>query len=579
VVDIVINAIDPRVQYTATGGQTNFTFPWAQFAQTDIVVYQTPVNTTAMDSTNLLTYVTNYTVTINAPPAVGGTVTLNVPANAGDIITLIRNMPEARLINYLDGGQFSATQLNTDLDRTVMMAQTNTMFERDVAPHYNTSSIINNNATLLSSGVDTYLPILPPNTFWMKNNANTAIVAVAFAGGGGGAPVILPSVPGTIAIFNDTVGTIRSSAFTLTGGTDGPYSVLTDVLGNGALTAQPALALVASGKNMIINGDFQVWQRGAGGSFTLTLNGATNSYTADRWQGVTTGAGANVTYSQVAGATSGSYLMKIKRTAGNADTGFIVLETSLTRDMCIGSANNVLSVSFVAKAGANYSGFASTLGLQVFYGTGNTDVSNATTGFTGSTSQLLASVPITVALTKFSYVVPALPANATQLALRFFYTGTGIAGADDSFYLTDCKLEISPIATAYDRRPFAQELFESQFFYQKSFRYGTAPAQNVGVHLGDSTWISAIAGANMQFSPSINLARQMIIPVSLANTTFFNPQAANGQVYDYTAAASTTVTTFGNGSEDRFILNYVGAAGTIAGSVMGVHWEIDADLY
>lgn len=577
-VDIVINAIDPRVQYIATGGQVNFTFPWAMFAQTDVVVYRTPVNTAAFDAQNLLTYTTNYTVAINAPPAVGGTVTLNVPANAGDIITLIRNMPEARLINYLDGGQFSATQLNTDLDRTVMMAQTNTMFERDVSPFYNTSAIVNNNATPLSSGVDLYLPILPPNCFWMKNNANTAIVAVAFAGGGGGAPVILPSIPGRIVIFNDTVGTITSSAFSLTGVAGVPYSVLTDVLGNGALTAQPPLASIASGKNMLINGDMQVWQRGAGGAFTLTLTGVANAYTADRWQAATTSAGANVTCSQVAGATSGSYLMQVQRNVGNADTGFIVVESSLTRDMCIGAANNVLSVSFKAIAGANYSGAAG-LGLQIISGTGNTDVSAVSTGFVGQAAQLTQTVPITGVLTRFTYSTPVLPANITQLAVRFFYSGVGVAGANDYFRITDVKLEISPIATAYDRRPFLQEINECQYFYQSSFPYAVAPAQNVGINTGESQWNTTVGAATADNTPSITLIREMRRPGLLADFTFLNPGALNAQARNETAGADSTLLTLTNTSRERFTLGYTSSGGSAVGNKYGVHWELDVDLY
>lgn len=196
----------------AAGGQTVFAYPFPIYANTDLRVYQRAAATAPNDLLQILTYVANYTVTNNVAPAVGGTITLNVGATVGDIITIIRNMPENRLVNYLDGGLWSATQFNTDFDRTVMMAQTNTMFERVIAPHYNTNDVINTNSNALSSGVDTYLPVLPANCVWMKNNANTAIVPVAIANAGGtGATVILPTVPTSIATFNNTTGTLQSS--------------------------------------------------------------------------------------------------------------------------------------------------------------------------------------------------------------------------------------------------------------------------------------------------------------------------------------------------------------------------------
>jgi hypothetical protein len=208
--DIILQDINPRIQMVAAGGQTVFAYPFPIYANTDLIVYQRAAAAAPNDLLQVLVYVANYTVTNNAAPAVGGIITLNVGATAGDIITIIRNMPENRLVNYLDGGLWSATQFNTDFDRTVMMAQTNTMFERVIAPHYNTNDVINTNSNALSSGVDTYLPVLLPNTVWMKNNANTAIVSVTLTPGGG-APVILPTVVDSIATFSNTTGTIQSS--------------------------------------------------------------------------------------------------------------------------------------------------------------------------------------------------------------------------------------------------------------------------------------------------------------------------------------------------------------------------------
>jgi len=178
--DIIVADITPRVQYTAGAGlPTVFSYSFAIFADTDLNVYLTPSGSTASDVSDILTYNVDYTVTNATAPTVGGVITLMTGANAGDVITIVRNMPDNRLNNYLAGGLFQATDVNTDFDKTVMMAQQNTMYDKVVAAHYNLSA----QPVLIT---DTILPVLGANECWVKNNSNTAIVARNFNTGGGG---------------------------------------------------------------------------------------------------------------------------------------------------------------------------------------------------------------------------------------------------------------------------------------------------------------------------------------------------------------------------------------------------------
>ncbi|HWY35547.1 MAG TPA: hypothetical protein VNX68_12950 [Nitrosopumilaceae archaeon] len=215
---VVVQDIAPYVQYVATPNQTAFPFPYLVFppvAPGDISVYKRPAGSVANDNANILILTTNYTVTLSNPPAVGGTVTLNVGATVGDIVTIVRNMPDNRLNNYLDGGLWSATQFNTDFDRTVLMAQQNKMYNITITPHYNVNDVINTASNALTSGVDLFFPVLPPNCVWMKNAANTQIVAVPLApAAGGGAPVVLPTALDSIPFFNNTAGMLQSSTMT-----------------------------------------------------------------------------------------------------------------------------------------------------------------------------------------------------------------------------------------------------------------------------------------------------------------------------------------------------------------------------
>jgi len=186
--DIIVTDVTPRVQYTAGGGSpTVFSYAFPIFDDTDLNVYLTPVGDDPNDTTQLLTYNVDYTVTNSTPPTVGGTITLTVGATAGDVITIVRNQPDNRLNNYVDGGLFQATDVNTDFDRTVFMAQQNKMYDQVLGLHYNVCA----QPVAIE---DTVLPVLGANEIWIKDNAGTAITTYDFSGGGGG---VVNSVTGT----------------------------------------------------------------------------------------------------------------------------------------------------------------------------------------------------------------------------------------------------------------------------------------------------------------------------------------------------------------------------------------------
>ena len=110
---ILINDTTPRIQYTATSGQTVFTVPFEFFENADLKVYK---------NSTLLTITTNYTVT-GAGVTGGGSVTLTSGATAGDVITIFRDIAVKRVTDFPTSGPFNISALNNDLDRIVAMVQ------------------------------------------------------------------------------------------------------------------------------------------------------------------------------------------------------------------------------------------------------------------------------------------------------------------------------------------------------------------------------------------------------------------------------------------------------------------------
>jgi len=121
---ITISDVTPRVQYTATSGQTSFTVPFEFFDDDDLVVVNT--NSGGVDTTLTKaaspSSVTQYSVT-GAGVTGGGSITLGSGATVNDKYTITRNVPIARATDFATTGVFPIDSLNTELDKIVAMMQ------------------------------------------------------------------------------------------------------------------------------------------------------------------------------------------------------------------------------------------------------------------------------------------------------------------------------------------------------------------------------------------------------------------------------------------------------------------------
>ena len=123
---IIISDTEPRVQYTATAGQTSFTVGFEFFDNADLKVF---------NGTSLLTFsaspadATEYSVS-GAGQTGGGSITLGSPgATVNDVITISRDLAIARSTDFPTSGAFQIGSLNTELDKIIAMCQ---QLERDL---------------------------------------------------------------------------------------------------------------------------------------------------------------------------------------------------------------------------------------------------------------------------------------------------------------------------------------------------------------------------------------------------------------------------------------------------------------
>ena len=233
-----------------------------------------------------------------------------------------------------------------------------------------------------------------------------------------------------------------------------------------------------SHRNRIINGAMQIWQRGT--SFNSQGNGQ-NDYTADRW-----GIGHNNSHMAALTQQDGTgadakfqYCARFQRDSGQSQTDQMRFHTALeTKDVVL-LRGSVLTLSYYARKGADFSPTGSQFSQLLIYTGTNTDGDpNAFSGghWTNSTAvldlyQSYGSPPHTPTLTtswqRFSHTTSAVSNSANSMIIEFRTSPTGTAGANDWYEITGVQLEIGPVATPFEHRSYTDELQRCQRFYQK----------------------------------------------------------------------------------------------------------------
>ena len=187
----------------------------------------------------------------------------------------------------------------------------------------------------------------------------------------------------------------------------------------------------------IINGNFDIWQRGT--SFAIT--GGSYQYTADRWKATLgTGSGWTVSRNAVTGVTN-RYSLKAQRNAAATTTTNFVLQNVFESKDSIAYSGEKLTILLKLKKGANFSPTA--IGIAVISGTGTDEGDpNVFTGGTNVISTTIAAASISTSETLFVLTSAAVvPTTCNQLGVQITATGVGTAGADDSFEVSTVYLK------------------------------------------------------------------------------------------------------------------------------------------
>lgn len=174
--------------------------------------------------------------------------------------------------------------------------------------------------------------------------------------------------------------------------------------------------------NFARNGDFSVAQRAA--SFSSVLSG----YTLDGWY-VTdqTPGGANLVTRQ-SGFLGFPNSIRLQRPQGSSATGAIAVYQVIPSDLAIALANGSVTLSLVARKGADWS--ASALYASIVSGTGLDQGAAALGNWQGQNTIATETCLLSASPTNHS-ITGTLPADCTEIALYLYFWPTGTAGAAD----------------------------------------------------------------------------------------------------------------------------------------------------
>jgi len=210
-------------------------------------------------------------------------------------------------------------------------------------------------------------------------------------------------------------------------------------------------------RNLIINGDYSVNQRGVISSSATSIS--SNQYIIDRWwlrKSSSTSNNVSLLEDQsVTGLTSLTNVLKLENFNDSAWVGQYV-EIATNKFI----SNQQVTVSFYAKADANLSGFS------VFLHTGGGE------GGDHGAPYFTQNETVTTSWQRFTYTM-TVGTLANDSAGGYLTLGFGQADTDTSLYLAGVQLEVGSVATPFEHRSYGEELSLCQRYYYNHITAGS----------------------------------------------------------------------------------------------------------
>jgi hypothetical protein len=246
--------------------------------------------------------------------------------------------------------------------------------------------------------------------------------------------------------------------------TDGAQTLTNKVLSTGVeldANADPNITYYGLARQAIINGNFDVWQRGT--SIALTT---ADGYTADRWYVQTATAGTDKTVSRQDGTgVNGSYYCARVAMVQDVDE-LLTFSQALESQDSIKFRGQKVTLSFYARGGAEFVADNATLVSKIVTGKG-TD--QKVLAFTTSADAVSQNNTLTTSWVKFTCTTTAaIASDITQIGISFAFTHAGSGVTTNYFEITQVQLCAGDVALPFQPKSFEEELRACERYFEIS---------------------------------------------------------------------------------------------------------------
>ena len=341
----------------------------------------------------------------------------------------------------------------------------------------------------------------------------------------------------TASAMDDLAGTVNL----LSNGSAASGSAL---LSNAAGTSFTYSPIYAAGKNGIINGGMDIFQRSSTPTTGINTASSTQAYTLDRlW--VYSNGPAVTTSQQLTGDTTNlpniQYCARLQRQSGQTSTSSTVYNFALETKDAIRFAGQTVTVSYYARKSATYTGTST--GATLISGTG-TDQSGLG-GYTGQATVVTATPSITTTWVRYQ-MTATVATTATELRLEFAINNwAGTAGANDYIEITGVQLELGSVATTFSRTggTIQGELAACQRYYYRILGNAGYSTLSVSSPANSATtvYLGALLPVTMRTAPTAVDYNTISISDSVTRTAISSLTLGGGFPTAYYATVTVTV--------------------------------------
>jgi len=360
----------------------------------------------------------------------------------------------------------------------------------------------------------------------------------------------------------------------------GEYKLVLQTAGGGSVwTADPVDGSTGSAtepgagiRNLLINGDFSLNQRGA-------TSVADDTYCFDNWY-VLTSTG-NVTVAQQTLQTAGiATNIRLTQPSGSAKKFGLAQIVEAANCRFLRGSSVVQSIRLRHSVAAplryailSWTGTADSVTSDVVNDWSSTSYAPGDF-FLASNLTVQAVGSVTPAANTWTSVPPlsaVLSASLNNLILFCWTEGDTAQNATLDFGLWQAEQGTTP--TAFEYLPFDAQLARATRYYEKSFPIGTAPAQNAGL-TGATIWGQPVGASLPTRLDTVGYRTRKRIA---ATPTLYNPEAANGEIRNADTPADCS-SSGATGTEWGFDAITTTPSGSAVGERLAVHWAVSADL-